>query len=132
MDKEKKQILYFGYGLSIILAFIGVRLWLKHKTIVPVSIFLLGALAFLIITRVRWQALKLFYAKWMRVAHFIGNIVTTVIFSGIFYLVFGVVGIVLRLLRKDLLDQKIEPQRKTYWIKRERVVFDKKRYTQQF
>ena len=62
----------------------------------------------------------------------IGAVITTAILSLVFFLVFGLVGIILRLLRKDILSQRIEPDKESYWIRRERVEFKKERYTQQF
>jgi hypothetical protein len=49
-----------------------------------------------------------------------------------FYLIFGIAGIVLRLLGKDLLDQKIDPKAVSYWIDKDQVDFDKNNYTRQF
>ena len=68
----------------------------------------------------------------MRVAHVIGSIVTALILSALFYVVFGLVGIFLRLTRKDILNQTLEPEAKTYWIKKETVAFDKNNYLRQF
>jgi hypothetical protein len=50
----------------------------------------------------------------------------------IFYLVFAPVGLVLRLIKKDLLNRKIEAERDSYWIKKEHIEFDKSRYEKQY
>ena len=49
-----------------------------------------------------------------------------------FYLVFGVAGLILRLLNKDLLDQRMDGTAHSYWIKKDRIEFDKTHYTRQF
>lgn len=50
----------------------------------------------------------------------------------IFYLMITPIGLIIRLFGKDLLHQKIERNKSSYWIKREEVPFDKSRYEQLF
>ena len=50
----------------------------------------------------------------------------------LFYLVFTPVGIILRIARKDFLDRELEPQARSYWIKRKKAEFDKENYKKQF
>ena len=178
MNKEKKNLLAFGYGLAMFIPyFILVRIgplkinsvpfvisfifilvilsnldgkkWLYYLLLVinyyllftkigsykfslaPVILLILAVLIFAI-TIFKVEYLKPFYKLWMKVAHFIGNIVTAVILSIIFYCIFGLVGIVTRILGKDLLNQKLDRQSKSYWLTREQKVFDKANYTRQF
>jgi len=128
---EKKNILVFGYGLAIICAFFSFRSW-SHQNQLGLILCGLASVCFALVTAVKWECLKSFYTQWMKVAHFIGNIISTIVLCVIFYLVFGLVGIVLRLLRKDFLECKIEKDRESYWIKREEAAFDKMRYTKAF
>jgi hypothetical protein len=132
MDQEKKKLLVFGYGFAAIFTFIGVRLWVKHGGGVVPGTFGLAAFLMLGMTLLKRDWLKIVYVRWMRVTKVIGIVLTTIILTLVFYLVFGLAGIVLRLLKKDLLDQKIEPQRTSYW--QERKVFEKEQssYLQQF
>ena len=132
MKNERKNLLVFGYGLSVILAFFSIRLGLEHGWSLWSYLLIAASIAFAGVTRRNLDILKPFYHKWMKVAHCIGTVVTGVILSVVFYLIFGVAGIVLRILRKDLLDRKIDRTRDSYWIKREEVVFDQKHYLRQF
>lgn len=132
MTPSKKQLLVFGYGLAAILAFIGVRFWMKHGQPVLPLILLTAAAVTLGLTLLNLEALKVFYRHWMRVVGVIGLIVTTVIFAIIFYFIFGTVGIILRLMRKDLLNRKWEPQKDSYWVERKILVKDQSSYLQQF
>ena len=132
MNREKKQLLVFGYGLSVILAFIFFKLWRVHGLGV-IHIALMSAIVVLVfLTSSRLDLLMPFYKQWMRIAHGIGNVVMQAVLAGVFYLLFGSVGIILRLLKKDLLDQKINPGAQSYWIKKDKKIFDKQHYTQQF
>jgi hypothetical protein len=132
MDKEQKNLKVFGYGLAVILGIVAWRLVAKHipglwPTILSVTGMFLALMTFL-----DYQYLRPIYRHWMKIAGIIGIIVTTLILSAVFFLVFGIAGMILRLLRKDLLSQKIEPDKESYWIKRERAGFKRERYTQQF
>lgn len=133
MSQEKKQLKVFGYGVAVILGLISLHFWRHHDGWhIAHGILLPGIVAMVFITTVNYRSLKAFYKRWMSVAHFIGSVITAVILSLLFYLVFGIVGIILRVLRKDLLDRKIDPAAGSYWINRDQVAFDPNDYTRQF
>jgi len=132
MDKEKKNLTVFGYGLALILAFVSYRIWHHHGWVSAHALLIVCAVALVIVTAVNYLWLRPVYKKWMVVARFIGAVITGIILSVMFYLVFGITGIILRFLRKDLLDRQIEPPRQSYWIERTSVPFDQSHYTRQF
>ena len=131
MNQERKNLLVFGYGLVVIFLFLSLKGWYSHgwKLIYLVLMALAGIM--FAITVYNLTLLKKIYTRWMKVAHVIGNIVTTVLLSILFYLLFGAIGIVLRLFGKDLLDQEMDKDRKSYWIK-EDIHFQKDSYKQQY
>ncbi len=132
MEPQKKHLKVFGYGLAVICVWISFKL--RHQPGIVGIHFLLGALAAGLTILTTWQHQRLlpFYRRWMKVAHAIGQVVSTVLLSLIFYLIFGAVGIVLRILRKDILDQKQDAALTSYWNQRDRQEFVKERYRQQF
>ena len=132
MEPSKKHLKVFGYGLAVICLIISFKLR-KHPgiEIIHVSLGLL-ALGLIILTTWRHERLLPFYRRWMKVAHAIGQVVSGILLSLIFYLIFGTVGIILRILRKDILDQARNPAATSYWSQRERQDFVKERYHQQF
>jgi len=95
-------------------------------------LFLGVSILMLLATIIKVELLKPVYSQWMKAAHFIGTTITGVMLSLMFYCVFGIVGIVLRLLGKDLLNEKLEPEKSSYWIKRVKDSSDKKYYENQF
>jgi len=132
MNPTKKQILVFGYGMALILSFVAMRLAVKFGAMtIPVILFALAGGFAYATARDRRQLVPV-YEKWMIGVRFIGEIISTVFLTVIFYLIFGSVGIVLRLLRKDLLKLKIQPVDGSYWQKRKQSPFDKERYHRQF
>lgn len=52
---------------------------------------------------------------WMKFAYLLGWINSRILLIIIFYLVFAPTGLVMRLLRVDLLDRKIEKDKPSYW-----------------
>ena len=132
MDKEQKNLFVFGYGLAAILAFFAFRQWRHHGESLTFWVLTFLVLILAIQTAVRWKSLRGLYRNWMRVAHFIGIIITGVILTVFFFVVFGIAGIILRILKKDLLDRTIDLNRDSYWIEKEQKPFDKDQYTRQF
>jgi hypothetical protein len=132
MQREKRNLLVFGYGMVLILGWIAFKNYRHHGVTAFNIIFAALSVGFLTITLFSEAALKVVYKYWMKVAHFIGGIVTTLILSLSFYIIFGTIGIVLKVLRKDLLSERIEKSATTYWLRRENKPFSKEAYTKQF
>ena len=67
----------------------------------------------------------------MKVAHLIGGVVTTVILSVVYIVMFAPIGLFFRLIGKDHLERKIDPAAGTYWHQRIRGS-EKNKYYQQY
>ena len=132
MNKEKKNLLVFGHGLSFIFAFVGARLWIKHGFSMEELVWFILATAFLIVTTINYQWLRVIYKKWMQVAICIGTIISAIVLTVLFYTVFGLVGIILRLMKKDILDENIAQGKITYWLERSQEHRGKEYYHRQF
>jgi len=63
--------------------------------------------------------LKKVYCIWMKFSEIIGGIISKIIMFILFYGLFTTIAIFLRLANKDLLNKKIDKNKKTYWIDRE-------------
>jgi polyferredoxin len=63
--------------------------------------------------------LRWIYAGWMTVGLFLGHIVSTLILTGLFFLVVTPLGWVARLMGRDFLQRKKEPESDTYWQRRD-------------
>ena len=64
------------------------------------------------------KSLRLFHTLWMALALSIGYFMSRLLLTIVFFLVLTPTGLLLRLLRKDLLDERITGQ-KSYWKRRE-------------
>lgn len=133
MEKTKKNILIFGYGLSIILSILATLHWKRHSFDVFSSALYFLSFCFLLVSMFGFKLLEIIYDRWMIVANVIGKIMTIIIMSMLFYLIFTPVGLVLRVLKKDFLDRALKKEEKSYWIKKENLKYSSKEsYRKQF
>ena len=91
-----------------------------------------GGLFFLITGLFAFPVLKPVYASWMLFAFVLGWINTRLLLGAFFYLVLTPIGLLLRLMGKDLLDEALDRNAGSYWKKRERRPFEKGRYERLF
>ena len=68
------------------------------------------------------KALILPNKLWFKLGLFLGAIVSPVIMGLIFFLTVTPTGMIMRLLGKDILNQKINKSVKSYWIKKAKTV----------
>ncbi len=112
--KTTKELRKFGLVMVVPLAIIGgVLLW-KGKFLAP-YVLILSAL-FLIFGLFFPKLLAPVEKIWMKFAEILSVIMTRVILSLTFYLVITPLGLLVRLLGKDLLQKKFEQEVKTYWV----------------
>ncbi len=127
---NRNELRKFGLTVGIVLILISVFLFYKTKVSAP-YILAVGAilsLAGIILP----PLLEPLYKVWMGFAVIMGYIMSRVILSLMFFLIFTPVGLILKLLRKDLLKEKIDVGAASYWIKREIKPYDPKRAENQY
>lgn len=118
IQSDKLTLRKFGVALAVFLAIIGGISYWKGGTLYP---YLFPAAAiFLVIGLVIPQVLKFIYLPWMVLAALIGWVMTRVILTVLYYGVLTPTGLLLKLMGKDLLNEKIEPAAESYWIRREK------------
>ena len=55
---------------------------------------------------------------WVKFGMILGSIVAPIIMGVVFFLVVTPIGLVMRIMGKDLLNKKYDKKKKTYWINR--------------
>ena len=107
----------FGILFSIVFAAIAfwpllnlgeIRVW----SVIVSSIFLLLGL-------INSKLLYPLNLIWVKFGELIGKIVAPLVMALIFFIILTPIGLFLRLIRKDLLNKKLN-NNKTYWIKRDK------------
>ncbi len=95
-------------------------------------LFFTVAVGMLVVALINLDWLRPLYKVWMKAAHFISHVITNATMVLMFYGVFAPIGIFFRIIGKDHLNRKLEPEKKSYWQIRKSVPFDPERYKQQF
>ena len=119
-ELQKFGLLFAGVG--VVLA--GVFWW---KEIALWWIPALGAGLFAASGLLAPSLLRPVYGPWMAFARFLGWLNTKILLTLFFALVITPVGLVLRLFRRDLLEQRTGTDAESYWKRREDTVTDKSR-----
>lgn len=69
---------------------------------------------------------------WTKFGIFLGKIFTPIIMAIIYFSIFLLIGVILKICRKDLLRLRPDKSRKTYWLTRENKVFSPDSLKNQF
>jgi hypothetical protein len=128
----ERQMKVFGYGLPLLVLLMAWRHWHKSGTDgwVGFLIILAAALLFIAIFAKTW--LKYIFNAWMTVAQAIGKVVTAIILTVVYWIIFTPIGFFMRCSGKDPLSLGKYRTQESYWIKRQEGIQDKERYKQQF
>ena len=117
---EKKQIKISSnrsFGIVFFIFFLSVSLWpLTNGENIRLS-FLTISIIFLILGIVNSKILTPLNKLWFKFGLFLGKIVSPIVMGVIFFFVVTPTGIIMRLMRKDLLNLK-KNNSNTYWIEK--------------
>lgn len=133
MTKKKlgptiKDLRIFGVGLGVVLCVFGAFAWRKASPSMP---YLFSGSAVMALWGLLLPGpLVHVYRPWMRVVGVIGAVNQFLLMGLVFYLVITPYSVVLRILGKDLLDERLNTG-DSYWKVREPVT-DPKAYERQF
>jgi hypothetical protein len=113
---DKKEIRRFG---AVAFVFFGclcaAGIWFKK----PVPVYLFGALSVFGLTFIAAPLpLRGVYRIWMKAAHFLGTLVTTLILALTYYLVITPAALIKRLAGGRPLPRKPDKQTESYWVTR--------------
>ncbi|OGI06168.1 MAG: hypothetical protein A3I68_02680 [Candidatus Melainabacteria bacterium RIFCSPLOWO2_02_FULL_35_15] len=130
IKSTKKELREFGITLAVVFGLLTALFWWKHK---PSFIcLLLASIFFGFFGLIFPVILKPIQKVWMAFALIIGSIMTKVILSVLFYFVITPIGIICRVSGKDILDLRIDKNKKSYWVKREKSIINKSSYEKQY
>lgn len=120
------------FGLTIGIFLVALSIFLLWRGVDSyLYIFSIG-LFLTLFGLVKPKFLRPIYILWMMFALILAHIITRVILTIIFIILFTPIGLILRFLRKDILNEKYDRHTESYWIKREEVPFDPKTLEKQY
>lgn len=117
----RKELRKFGITLGVFFALVTALLVWRESALVLHFAVVSGL--FLVVGLTIPMALKPVYLVWMGFATIMGFFMTRVILVLVYGLAFIPAGVIARLLGKDLLKERFDPQAASYWVKRERRPF---------
>jgi len=105
-----------NFGLVFFIVFMIVSLWpLIYGG--PIRIWLIIiSMFFLILGLINSKLLTPLNKLWSKFGMILGAIVAPIVMGFIFFLVVTPIGLVMRIMGKDLLNKKYDKKKNTYWI----------------
>ena len=116
-----------SFGLVFFLVFLAISLWpLTHEGQIRIWSIVI-TIVFLVLGLMNSKLLTPLNRLWFKFGMFLGAIVAPFVMSAVFFLVVTPIGIVMKIMGKDLLKKKYDKKKKTYWIKRDTSIGTMKR-----
>lgn len=130
IKSDNKKLREFGLTIGIVLLVLGGFTMWRGRPIAPY--LLTAGAAFIGLGLTMPAVLKPLQKMWMGLGIVLGFFVSRVILSILFYGVMTPIGLVMKLLGKDLLDERIDKTRDSYWHERDVAVKSKESYENQY
>ena len=130
IKSEKSDLRNFGITISVILLIIAGFLFWKEKE--SFQILLTFGVTLCILGIAIPFILKPIYWVWMIFATILGWIMTRVILSLLFYIIFTPIGLILRFFGKQFLELRWDKSKESYWNFRTNEHLKKENYEKQF
>ena len=127
---DTKEIQKFGVIAFIFFGLLcGLGVWTKK--LLPAYFFgFLSMIGFSFI--VAPQKMRPIYGTWLRIAHFLGRVVTTLILAIAYYVVITPAALIKRLFGGAPLPIKLDKKGSSYWVNRNEPAQPKERFLKRF
>lgn len=121
-EKIVKELKKFVATISIITILLAILSWWRGR-ILPAKFFCSCAFLLILLSLINIRLILPVYRIWMKGAEKLGIIMNTLILSILFYVILTPIGLILRLIGKDILKRNLERESSSYWLKREDGAF---------
>ena len=116
-----------NFGLLFFFVFLIVSLWpLTFGDSIRIWSLIISII-FLILGLMNSKLLTPLNKLWFKLGIILGAIVAPLVLGIVFFLVLTPIGLVMRIIGKDLLNKKYDKKKRTYWIKRDTSIGTMKR-----
>lgn len=127
----KRELREYTLTVGIIyLIILAAAVFWKHKEITPN--FFLGGIIFIILGLAFPLVYKPFQKIWMSSGIILGFFVSRLILLTLFYFVLTPIGFIARLFGQDVLDQRMDKSKNSYWHEKKEVFKSKESYENQY
>jgi large-conductance mechanosensitive channel len=116
-----------NFGLVFFIVFLIVSIWpLTYDEPVRFWSAIISSV-FLILGLMNSKLLTPLNKLWFKFGMILGAIVSPVVMGVVFFLVVTPIGLIMKIMGKDLLNKKYDKKKRTYWIKRDQLIGTMKR-----
>ena len=116
-----------NFGLVFFIVFLIISFWPLTNTESIRVWSIIISLIFLILGLLNSKLLTPLNKIWFKFGMILGGMVAPIIMGIIFFSVVTPIGIIMKIIGKDLLNKKYNKKKKTYWIKRNQLMGTMKR-----
>ena len=118
LEKTEGQISNRLFGIIFSIFFIGIGLYVFFiKGKLSVAFFSI-AIIFLILSLLNSKILTPIKNIWIKFGTIMGKIISMIFLSFLYFLIITPIGLLMRIINKDILKLKIISNRKTFWNKK--------------
>ena len=116
-----------NFALVFFIVFLIVSIWpLTYDEPVRIWSAIISSI-FLILGLMNSKLLTPLNKLWFKFGMILGAIVSPVVMGVVFFLVVTPIGLIMKIMGKDLLNKKYDKKKRTYWIKRDTLIGTMKR-----
>lgn len=130
-DPTPKELRWFGLVVWPMFVVVATLLYFQsHRPVAAGVVFGLSTLALVLYYSLP-PLRKAAFVTWMKLFHPLGWVMSHLLLGVVYFLVLTPIGGLIRLLRRDSLARRLDPEAESYWISREGKV-EASRYFRQF
>jgi len=116
---KKSSSKSFGYLFFGIFLALAVWVYVKNQNL---NYWLIGtSVVFLVLTLIKSKLLDVLNDLWIKFGELLGKIIAPIVMSIVFFLIVTPIGLVLKIVKKDLLKLKFNND-KSYWIEKSKTI----------
>jgi len=116
---KKSSSKSFGYLFFAIFLALAVWVYVKNQNL---NYWLIGtSVVFLVLTLIKSKLLDVLNDLWIKFGELLGKIIAPIVMSIVFFLIVTPIGLVLKIVKKDLLKLKFNND-KSYWIEKSKTI----------
>ena len=116
---KKSSSKSFGYLFFGVFLALAVWVYVKNQNL---NYWLIGtSIIFLILTLIKSKLLDVLNDLWIKFGELLGKIIAPIVMSIVFFLIVTPIGLVLKIVKKDLLKLKFNND-KSYWIEKSKTI----------
>ena len=116
---KKSSSKSFGYLFFGIFLALAVWVYVKNQNL---NFWLIGtSLVFLVLTLIKSKLLDVLNDLWIKFGELLGKIIAPIVMSIVFFLIVTPIGLILKIVKKDLLKLKFNND-KSYWLKKSKTI----------